>query len=474
MLNISTSTTLHELLAEHPELLEFLANYHPEFEKLRNPILRATMARVATIEQMATFAGIPAEKVLADIRARLESSAAQQRQSSDARLAKLKQIIRQLHAGTSPDALRQEFAELLRNTDPTEISRLEQELLHEGMPVEEIHRLCDLHVNMFRPGLESQEKVQAPPGHPIHTYQAENVEISRRVQRWTDLCRRVSRDEWSELSRDLASALNALAQIEIHYQRKENQLFPYLERKGFNAPTQVMWAVHDDIRRMLKEARAAIAQQDVYWLNTNGIELARVITEMIYKEEKILFPNAWKLLSDADWSEIRAGDDQIGYLIPPEIPAPPPTPTPTSALDSHRLPEQVIPLNTGGLTLKQLDRMLVTMPVEFSFVDDQDIVRFYSGHDERIFPRSPAVIGRAVQNCHPPKSLHMVNAILDAFRKGERDMAEFWINFKGRFLYITYHAVRDEKGKYLGTLEVTLDATRIRSLQGERRLLEWQ
>ncbi|MGQ9506200.1 MAG: DUF438 domain-containing protein, partial [Thermogutta sp.] len=241
------------------------------------------MARVATIEQMAAFAGIPAEKLLADIRARLESSAAQQRQSSDARLEKLKQIIRQLHAGTSPDALRQEFAELLRNTDPTEISRLEQELLHEGMPVEEIHRLCDLHVNMFRPGLESQEKVQAPPGHPIHTYQAENVEISRRVQRWTDLCRRVSRNEWSELSRDLASALETLAQIEIHYQRKENQLFPYFERKGFNAPTQVMWAVHDDIRRMLKEARAAIAQQDVSWLNTNGIELARVITEMTIK-----------------------------------------------------------------------------------------------------------------------------------------------------------------------------------------------
>ncbi len=468
MPEITPQTTIHDLLKAHPELLDFLLAYHPEFRLLRNPAMRATMGRVATLELVASKAGVPVEQLLRHINARLQSPAAA---SPAARLDQLKGIIRRLHGGEGADQLRAEFAGLLQGTDPTDIARMEQDLIGEGMPVEEIHRLCDLHVNVFESGLEKQDAIPAPPGHPIHTYQAENAEISRRAQRWADLCRTASADAFKSSAAEFQSALDALARVEIHYVRKENQLFPYLEKQSFSAPSQVMWAVHDDIRRMIKDARAALARGDAEALRAGAPELARVIVEMIYKEEKILFPNAWKLLSADDWRAIRAGDDEIGYLVPPagaaspEPAAAPPAP-PTA-------PEGLIALNTGALTLEQLDRMLVHMPVEFSFVDDQDVVRYYSGQPERVFPRSPGVIGRKVQNCHPPKSLDTVNEILKAFREGTRDHAEFWIPFQEKFLYITYHAVRDAAGRYLGTLEMTMDATRVRQLQGERRLLDW-
>ena len=177
------------------------------------------------------------------------------------------------------------------------------------------------------------------------------------------------------------------------------------------------------------------------------------------------------MLTEEEWCLIRSGDEEIGYVVKPEDnwPAAAPGEAGSATFDTSGL----LPLDTGALTLKQLNRMLVSMPVEFSFVDENDEVRYYSGHDERIFPRSPAVIGRKVQNCHPQKSVHMVNAILEAFRAGTRNVAEFWIPFQGKFLHISYYAVRDEDGRYLGTLEVTQDISKLQQLKGEKRLLDW-
>ena len=195
---------------------------------------------------------------------------------------------------------------------------------------------------------------------------------------------------------------------------------------------------------------------------------------MIYQEEKILLPTALSLLSEEEWGRIRAGDDAIGYVFvkpgsdwAPTAPAPPPV----QAGDSSA---GVVSLDTGSLTVEQLRRMLVSLPVEISFVDDQDTVRFYSDHPHRIFPRSPEVIGRKDQNCHPHKSVHKVTAILKAFREGTRDEAQFWIQFKGRFVVISYYPVRGPEGTYLGCLEVTQDASNLRQLQGEQRLLDWK
>lgn len=139
--------------------------------------------------------------------------------------------------------------------------------------------------------------------------------------------------------------------------------------------------------------------------------------------------------------------------------------------------ENLLPLNVGSMTLKQISLLLTHLPVDVTFVDEGNDVRFYSGGKHRVFERTPDIIGRNVMNCHSPDSVQIVYKILEDFRAGTRDTAEFWIQTKpkdqnGRFIHIRYFAVRDAEGKFCGTLEVTQDVTEIQKLQGERRLLD--
>jgi DUF438 domain-containing protein len=199
--------------------------------------------------------------------------------------------------------------------------------------------------------------------------------------------------------------------------------------------------------------------------------LSKSMRDMIYKEEHILFPMAKDLLIDKEWGKVRQGEEEIGYAwIRPEADW-------TGGVGANSkddsVAEDTIRLDTGSMTFEQVNLMLKHMPVDISFVDENDEVRYYSATKERIFPRSPGVIGRKVQNCHPPKSFGMVQKILDEFRAGRRNKADFWIQMKGRFLLIQYFAVRDENGAHKGTLEVSQDVTDIRKLEGQKRLLDW-
>jgi DUF438 domain-containing protein len=196
---------------------------------------------------------------------------------------------------------------------------------------------------------------------------------------------------------------------------------------------------------------------------------------MIYKEEKILFPMTLEALTETDWIEARQGEADIGYALigaPPEWPAATAGAPAAPAAGAPSAGADLLMLNTGALTLAQADLMLGALPLDFSFVNEDDRVRYYSEGD-RIFPRSPGVIGRKVQNCHPPESVHKVQAIIDAFRAGEKETAEFWLTIAGRFLHIRYFAVHDAAGAYKGTVETVQDVTAIRALEGQRRLLDW-
>lgn len=476
MNDLNTRTTIHDLLTAHPFLIDELPAAYPKFAPLRNPALRSTMGRVATIARAAEMAGVPADKLLADIGDMIRRHASTTSSASGAmpavtqaaKLQALKSIIRRLHDGAPLEEARRDFETSVGDASPQEIAEMEQALIREGMPVQEIRRLCDVHVGVVCGSLNTQAAPSVPAGHPVHTYMAENRAIEQAAARWTTLCKQLFPVPDAA---ELASALDTLAQVEIHYTRKENQLFPALERHGFTGPSTVMWAVHDDIRARIKAARQAVGQEDRTALAAIGPELAGHITSMIYKEERILFPTALSMLSEEEWAKIRAGDDAIGYALvkpaadwgrgsAPARTAPPADPS-------------LVRLATGALTPEQLSCMLTSLPVEISFVDENDRVQFYSDHSHRIFPRSPEVIGRAVQNCHPQKSVHMVDAILKAFRDGTREEASFWIEFKGRFILISYYPVRSGEGKYLGCIEVTQDITAIRGLQGEKRLLDW-
>ncbi|MBM3494661.1 MAG: DUF438 domain-containing protein, partial [Armatimonadetes bacterium] len=474
---LNPNTTIHEIISAYPGLIEDLPAAYPRFAPLRNPAARAVMAKVATIERAAGIAGVSVQKLLSDIADMIErrtgDRVAPAGASDDSgraeRVADLKRIIEGLHAGGSVEDARREFQDAVGAASAEEIAAMEQELIRDGMPVQEIQRLCDLHVQVVRFGLDQQPLVAPPSGHPVHTYMAENREIERRANAWAEVCRRAGESD-PPSAEALNIALDALAGVDTHYTRKEHQLFPALEAKGFTGPSRVMWGVHDQIRARVKAVREAVVMADATRIAEDGLELARQITEMIYKEERILFPTAMSLLSEDDWVRMRKGDSAIGHLIEPGSDWPPAPAQPEPIATST---EAAVNLSTGVLTHEQLDRILVHLPVEISFVDEHDIVRFYSDHTDRIFPRSPGDIGRAVQNCHPQSSLHMVEAILTALRSGERDSARFWINFRGRMIMIGYHAVRSEDGRYLGCMEVTQDITDIKALEGERRLLDW-
>ncbi|MBC7252192.1 MAG: DUF438 domain-containing protein [Anaerolineae bacterium] len=391
----------------------------------------------------------------------------------------LKKLIRQLHNGKTVEEVKAEFAALLRDVGATEIAEIEQALIAEGLPETEVKRLCDVHVAVFRESLDTQTRPEMTPGHPLHTFRAENVAAARVLDALQKALDELKATPGQAQLQQARERLQELREYEKHYLRKENILFPFLERHGFTGPSSVMWAIHDDIRagwKALDELLAAGPGDDPAAFKARLDELFpplnTAIREMFYKEENILFPTALEKLSEDEWREIRAQEQEIGYCYvepgrqwPPKaaVAAAAPTPSPTEGLLS---------LDTGLLTAQEVNLLLKHLPVDVTYVDKDDTVRYFSQTKERIFPRSPAIIGRKVQKCHPPASVHRVQRILDDFREGRRDVAEFWIQMQGKFIHIRYFAVRDDKGEYQGTLEVSQDVTHIRALEGERRLLD--
>jgi DUF438 domain-containing protein len=279
--------------------------------------------------------------------------------------------------------------------------------------------------------------------------------------------------DWPADRARLTALVSTLAEVEKHYLKKENQLFPRLEDKGVSGPSKVMWAIHDDVRAHLKEFRKAVELADAELAVRTGRGVLQEMRDMITKEEKILFPMCLEKFDDADWARVKKGEEEVGYAWVPPAPAWSQAPGGPGPVASGGPAGGPVPLDTGALSVEQIDLLLTNLPVDISFVDEKDTVVYYSGTADRIFPRTPGVIGRKVQNCHPPKSVDVVESILRAFRSGERDVAEFWIETGGRFVHIRYFALRDKAGSYRGTLEVTQDVTAIRGLRGERRLLDW-
>ena len=408
----------------------------------------------------------------------------------------LKKVIRQLHEGKTVDEVKAEFAALLEEVGPVEIAQIEQALIEEGFPEMEIKRLCDVHVAVFRESLDQQVPPEKQPGHPIHTFRAENEAAAKVLDELEEAIEALKESPTDpDRLRAARERLQRMQEFDKHYRRKEDLLFPYLERKGFTGPSTVMWAIHDDIRGgwkaldVLLEGGPGDDPED-FRMRIGGVfePLATAIREMFYKEENILFPTAVEMLREEDWLAIRAQEPEIGYAYvepgdqwpPGGVPA---APEPTA----HPMPEEIAPppapearalasvllhLDIGTLTPEEVNRLLNALPIEITYVDKDDTVRYFNRPQERTFLRAPAIIGRKVQKCHPPASLHRVQRILDDFRAGKRDAAEFWIQMKGRFIHIRYFALRDEQGEYQGTLEVVQDVTEIRALEGERRLLD--
>ncbi len=398
----------------------------------------------------------------------------------------LKKVIRELHEGKSAEAVKDRFAALLEDVGATEIAEIEQELIEEGLPATEIQRLCDVHVAVFRESLEEETSPESAPGHPVYTFLAENAAAQRILDEIESALETLKTEPNAESLQAARELLNELQEYDRHYLRQENVLFPYLEKHGFEGPSKVMWGIHDEIREGWKELEALLKEkpgEDIEAFSRRLDEvfepLATAIQEMFYKEEHILYPNSLEKLSGEEWWQVRVQSAEIGYCYVTPGDEWPPKETALEVVSALQ-PEQEAPpaargllhLDTGTLSPEMVNLILNHLPIEISFVDAEDRVRYFTQMGERIFPRSPAVIGRTVQNCHPPDSVDRVEAILDAFREGRRDVAEFWIQMGERFIHIRYFAVRDKRGDYRGALEVVQDVTHIRELEGEKRLLD--
>ncbi len=391
----------------------------------------------------------------------------------------LKKIIQRLHAGESVEELQKQFGDVIKNATATDIAEAERALISEGVSVSEIQQLCDLHVTIFRNTLDEEPAPESLPGHPVFTFRMENEVTMRLLEAMKETL-----EEWldgnSAAFDSFKKQTEDLGLIEKHYSRKENILFPYLERKGFEGPTAVLWGVDNDIREQMRQLRDEIKSESPDPIDATAIfqDLEDNIREMIYKEEKILFPAALERLSQAEWSEIRQQEDEIGYFnVEPQDAWQPKSEDEATQLSNSAEMQPVdinglIHLSTGALTQKQINLLLTTLPLDVTFVDEHDNVRYFSQGRERIFDRSPAIIGRAVTKCHPPQSVNRVEIILDDFHAGKRDVAEFWIKGGDQFIHIRYFALRDDEGKYQGCIEVTQNVTHIRALEGEKRLLD--
>jgi len=367
-----------------------------------------------------------------------------------------------------------------------EIAKIEQELIREGLPREEIQRLCDVHMAVFREQLEKQ-KLDIPIGHPISILMEEHKVMLQIAEKLSDIANKVQQASdigyVGEEKHHLEHISEDFRDSEKHYLREENVLFPILEKHGITEPPAIMWMEHDQIRERKKqlgkliENYNAISFQDFKkQLGDTAESLNSLLPSHFFKENNILFPTALRVIANEGWKDIRREFDEIGYccFTPPHLTGAPEMKEVKKEEKAAAVHEGILQFETGTLSKEELEAVLDTLPVDVTFVDKEDTVKYFNKAEKRVFVRTKAVIGRKVQLCHPQKSIHIVNRILDAFKTGKKDVAEFWIPVKDRLIHIRYFAVRDKNGKYLGTMEVTQDLTDLKKIEGEKRLLDWK
>jgi len=395
----------------------------------------------------------------------------------------MKGLIKRLHSGEEEESITKQLGEILEKVDYSDVFAMENQLIAEGIPAENIRKLCDVHTKVLRKHLDLQLPLEAIAGHPVHTFLKENKAVkavTQEVRKVINFLADAAPDQRPGAYMQIHRHFNELMDLEKHYQRKENLVFPYFEKKGLPGPSTVMWGKDDEVRELLKAVLEVLpdintldGSEFTFFVDTALEPALAAIDEMIYKEDKVFLPMAKDLLTEQEWYEVYLQSDEIGFcLYVPEHAWQPQGGIHEEINEISQIPGKV-KLPTGMFEVKELIHVLNALPFDLTFVDREDTVRFFSEGKDRIFTRTKAILGRKVQFCHPPDSVHIVEQILSDFKSCKQDQARFWINFKGRFIYIAYYAVRDEQNEYLGTLEVTQDLTELRALEGEQRLLTY-
>lgn len=401
--------------------------------------------------------------------------------NSQKRKELLKHMILQLHEGEAPDLVRKRLVEVLKSIPYDEVVEVEQELISEGLPEEEVLKFCDVHSMVLDGHIDQTHAKPVPPGHPVDTFRKENRELEKVADAIEQLLGQIPSlqdEQMKDLFLKLHGRFNELMDVDKHYLRKEYLLFPFLEKYEITGPPKVMWGKHDEIREKLKDAIAVVSAPGNITVDEARIvadmillPAVKAIPDMIMKEEEILLPMCMDKLTDEDWYAVDQQTMEFGYcLYDPQDEWKPEGMTTSEVVYNTK---NSIQLTTGSFGIDELEALFKTLPIDITFVDKDDKVKFFSHGPNRIFTRNRAILGRDVRMCHPPSSVHVVDQIIEDFRSGKESSAAFWINMQGRFIYIEYFAMRGKEGDYLGTIEFTQDLTQLRKLEGDQRLLSY-
>ena len=388
----------------------------------------------------------------------------------------LKEIIKSLHDGNNLEDAKKEFKKHFNEVSTAEISMMEQALIKEGMAIEEVQNLCDVHAAVFEGSISDIHPTKdhtKVPGHPVQVFLEENERIEKLIKEEIEPYL-TQTGKTAELM--LRVGYDRLSEINKHYARKEYLFFPNLEKKGIDAPPKVMWAVDDEIRLEIKTILSDLSQVDHHLEKTklNITNNLKKIRDMIFKENNILLPLLIETLAFFDWVIVDSSSDEIGYFI--ETPKQKWTDKKNTdpVEEIKKVKEKVtgeVSFDAGSLQPEVLNQLLNTLPFDMTFVDSEGYVKYFTQGKERIFDRPLTIVGRHVSMCHPPASVHIVEDIIESFRSGRKDHEDFWIQMKDMFVHIRYFAVRSKEGSYLGTLEVTQNIKPIVELEGEKRLV---
>ncbi len=397
--------------------------------------------------------------------------------NSEKRQELLKEIIQKIHNGMPLEEAKKLFKTHFESVSTEEITRMEQSLIEDGMPVDEVQRLCDVHASVFDGSISDihkQNDASEIPGHPLHVLRSENERIVKLIDE--EIMPYIDEDtKHNQLM--LRVGFERLSEVDHHYSRKENLFFPYLEKAGITSVSKVMWGVDNEIRNEIKEVLHLLSQ-DSYEYESLQDKMKKVITkvkDMVTKENNILIPMLKENIDFYGFIKIDMASKEMNYFIHP--PKEPWVKDPTD--EDNELSEEEtetsteeVPMDAGSLSPVEVNAIFNTVPLDMTFVDKDGIVKYFTQGEERIFDRPKTIIGRHVNMCHPPQSVHIVEEIVKRFETGESDHEDFWIQMNDAFVHIRYYAVRDKDNAFLGTLEVTQDIKPLRELSGEKRLLD--
>jgi len=389
---------------------------------------------------------------------------------------------------TSKEEAKRRMNEAFEMVTAKEFALSEQYVREHGISDDEFTSKIDDIFYIMDDLIQSEQELQEI-GHPIRAYQDEVVAVKKVLAAIEEeMKKKFIKNQWLELYENLA-------QINLHFSRKQNQLYTPLEQKGFDRPSRIMWTIDNDVRDIIKTARELLVNNEVDKFIDMQSKVIEMVKDILSKETEILYPTSIEMITEEEFIEMSSGDDEIGYCLIPTPPNFKGVQSDNSLTNDNSTNEQLIDelaavlkkfdkntgtdsggllkVSRGELTLEQINLIYKHMPVDFSYVDENDIMKFYTDTFHRVFPRSPGVIGRHVKNCHPRDSVDKVEEIIAAFREGRQDTAEFWLDMGEKFVYIVYTAVRDENGKFRGVLEMMQDIKNIKTLTGSQKLVSW-